>query len=53
MTVRAERTGALGRGLAALIPQRPSTGGPIEIPLARIRSNPYQPRRRVDQAALA
>jgi ParB family chromosome partitioning protein len=53
MTVRAERTGALGRGLAALIPQRATGNGPVEIPLARIRSNPYQPRRRVDQTALA
>ena len=53
MTVRAERTGALGRGLAALIPQRATGNGPVEIPLARIRSNPYQPRRRVEQTALA
>jgi ParB family chromosome partitioning protein len=47
-----ERTGALGRGLAALIPQRAATGGPLEIPLARITQNPYQPRRRVDDGRL-
>ena len=56
MAVRSERhhTG-LGRGLASLIPQRPGTGapGPLEIPIERIRRNPYQPRKRVDAEALA
>lgn len=52
-TGRTERTGALGRGLAALIPQRSVANGLVEIPLARIRQNPYQPRRRVDEARLA
>ena len=52
MTVRAERSGALGRGLAALIPQRSPTNAPTEIPLARIRFNPYQPRKRMDEARL-
>jgi ParB family chromosome partitioning protein len=43
----------LGRGLAALIPQRPATGaGAIEIPLDRIRDNPRQPRLRMDDDAL-
>jgi ParB family chromosome partitioning protein len=55
MAVRSERhhTG-LGRGLAALIPQRPSVGAPaaLEIPIDRIRRNPYQPRKRVDEEAL-
>ena len=35
---------SLGRGLASLIPQRPrGQPAPIEIPLDRIRANPYQP----------
>ena len=43
----------LGRGLASLIPQRARPArGTIEIPLARIRPNPYQPRKRIDDAAL-
>ena len=53
MTVRSDRPQGLGRGLAALIPQRPAaTGGSIEIPLARIRENPRQPRLRMDDEAL-
>lgn len=44
----------LGRGLAALIPQRaPQGGGSIEVPLDRIRENPRQPRLRMDPDALA
>jgi ParB family chromosome partitioning protein len=47
MTVRPERTTGLGRGLSALIPQRPpGQPGPIEITVARVRPNPNQPRRR-------
>jgi ParB family transcriptional regulator, chromosome partitioning protein len=53
MTVRSDRPQGLGRGLAALIPQRSTTTtGSIEIPLARIRENPRQPRLRMDDAAL-
>lgn len=53
MTVRSERPQGLGRGLAALIPQRSSTTtGSIEIPLARIRANPRQPRLRFDDETL-
>jgi ParB family chromosome partitioning protein len=54
MTAPSDRTTtALGRGLAALIPPRdPSATAPLEIPLDRIRRNPYQPRRRVEQEAL-
>ena len=53
MTVRSERPQGLGRGLAALIPQRgPTSSGSIEIPLARIRENPRQPRLRMDDDAL-
>lgn len=44
----------LGRGLSALIPQRPTAVvAPVEIPLSRIEPNPYQPRDIVDEAALA
>jgi ParB family chromosome partitioning protein len=54
MTVRPERSQGLGRGLAALIPQRPTSHpGTLEIPIARIRPNPYQPRKRMDEAELA
>ena len=54
MTVRSEKPQGLGRGLAALIPQRgPTTDGSLEIPLARIRENPRQPRLRMDDEALA
>jgi ParB family transcriptional regulator, chromosome partitioning protein len=53
VTVRSDRPQGLGRGLAALIPQRSSnTTGSIEIPLVRIRENPRQPRLRMDDAAL-
>ena len=54
MTIRSDRPQGLGRGLAALIPQRaaPSSGS-IEIPLSRIRENPRQPRLRIADDALA
>jgi ParB family chromosome partitioning protein len=51
MTVRPS-TG-LGRGLAALIPQRsPTGGGTIDVPIDRIRDNPRQPRLRMADDAL-
>ncbi len=50
MTIRSERS--LGRGLGALIPPRPAGDGTHEIPLARIRSSPFQPRRRMDEPEL-
>lgn len=54
MTVRSDRPQGLGRGLAALIPQRSATStASIEIPLARIRENPRQPRLRIDDEALS
>jgi ParB family chromosome partitioning protein len=54
MTVRPERPQSLGRGLASRIPQRHAgQPGPTEIPTDRIRSNPYQPRHHMDEAALA
>ena len=54
MTVRPERAQGLGRGLSALIPARPDVRpGPIDIPLASIRPNPDQPRRRFGEAEMA
>ncbi len=53
MTVRPDRQQGLGRGLAALIPQRAAhTTGSTEIPISRVRPNPRQPRQRMDQAEL-
>jgi ParB family transcriptional regulator, chromosome partitioning protein len=46
------RTGGLGRGLAALIPQRDEPGSSIELPIAAISHNPFQPRQFVDQERL-
>ncbi|HUQ77705.1 MAG TPA: ParB/RepB/Spo0J family partition protein [Patescibacteria group bacterium] len=53
MTIRSERHAGLGRGLAALIPQRTQASSTSEIPLDRIRPNPRQPRQRIDPAELA
>lgn len=54
MTVKPERPQGLGRGLAALIPQRTGgTPGPIDLLIDHIRPNPYQPRRHFDPAELA
>jgi ParB family chromosome partitioning protein len=48
-----ERHSGLGRGLGALIPQtNPAGAAPVEIPISRIKGNPYQPRQRVEQRAL-
>lgn len=52
MTVRPERQHGLGRGLAALIPQRAQAGGSVEIPIERITANPRQPRQSIEQAEL-
>ncbi len=52
MTVRPDRVQGLGRGLAALIPQRGTSGGSIEVPIDRVRANPRQPRQRFDSAEL-
>ena len=52
MTVRSDRSQGLGRGLAALIPQRANPTGSIEIPIARVATNPRQPRQRIGQAEL-
>jgi ParB family chromosome partitioning protein len=54
MTLPADRhTSALGRGLASLIPQRAAAPTAIiEVPLARVAPNPFQPRHRIDEASL-
>ncbi|MGC8634340.1 MAG: ParB/RepB/Spo0J family partition protein [Candidatus Limnocylindrales bacterium] len=47
------RTAGLGRGLASLIPSGTAAmAAPAEIPLDRIRANPYQPRKAMGDAAL-
>jgi len=54
MTVRPERSQGLGRGLAALIPQRaPAVPVTIDVPIGRVRPNPLQPRKRFDAEGLA
>ncbi|HUG49346.1 MAG TPA: ParB/RepB/Spo0J family partition protein [Candidatus Limnocylindria bacterium] len=53
MTTDDRRTsGGLGRGLAALIPQRQEGRGTVELPISAIARNPYQPRRSVEMEAL-
>ena len=52
MTVRPDRQQGLGRGLAALIPQRAHAAGSTEIAISRIQPNPRQPRQRMDEAEL-
>jgi ParB family chromosome partitioning protein len=54
VTVKADRSGsALGRGLASLIPQRHTNEAAIvEVAVARVAPNPYQPRRRMDDGRL-
>jgi len=52
MTVKPERHSGLGRGLSSLIPQRAQQVSTTEIPLARIRPNPRQPRQRMDPGEL-
>jgi ParB family chromosome partitioning protein len=53
MTAEVRRSGGLGRGLAALIPQRDEPAASVELPISAIRHNPYQPRKGIDQASLA
>jgi ParB family chromosome partitioning protein len=53
MNSRTERGGALGRGLSSLIPQRAvPEAAVLEVQLARITPNPYQPRRHMDDTGL-
>jgi ParB family chromosome partitioning protein len=52
--LRRDRASGLGRGISALIPQRPApAGGSVDVAIDRIRPNPRQPRRRFDETALA
>jgi ParB family chromosome partitioning protein len=53
MTVETQRhrTG-LGRGLASLIPPSADERQPLDVPLDRIRRNPYQPRTNVEAGQL-
>lgn len=54
MTAPTSRSGSgLGRGLAALIPTRDESRGAVELPIAAISRNPYQPRRQFENDALA
>jgi ParB family transcriptional regulator, chromosome partitioning protein len=54
VTVRPERAQGLGRGLAALIPQRSEVRATAtDLPIASIRPNPDQPRRRFGDAEMA
>jgi ParB family chromosome partitioning protein len=52
VTLKSERHHGLGRGLDALIPQRQHAASSVEIPIARVRPNPRQPRQRIDAAEL-
>lgn len=52
MTAEIRRSGGLGRGLAALIPQRDEPAASVELPISAIRHNPYQPRKGIEQASL-
>jgi len=53
MTTDTNRPSAgLGRGLAALIPQREQQRQPTELAIAEIKRNPYQPRQFVDTNGL-
>jgi len=49
------RRSGLGRGLGALIPTEVTSTGTAyrEVPIAAIRPNPHQPRRRFDEEAMA
>jgi ParB family chromosome partitioning protein len=53
VTAEVRRSGGLGRGLAALIPQRDEPAASVELPISAIRHNPFQPRKGVEQANLA
>ena len=53
MTTDTRRTNSgLGRGLAALIPQRDDRATSVELPISAISRNPYQPRQAFDPGQL-
>ncbi len=43
---------ALGKGLGALIPEGPEGRNVLDLPVGKIKSNPYQPRTRLDTDSL-
>jgi len=43
---------ALGKGLGALIPEEPDGRNVVDLPVQEIKSNPYQPRSKVDSDSL-
>ena len=45
-------TSGLGRGLAALIPQREEKPGSVDLAISAISGNPYQPRQAFEQEQL-
>jgi ParB family transcriptional regulator, chromosome partitioning protein len=54
MTTDMRKPGSgLGRGLAALIPQRDESRPPTELLISEIARNPYQPRQDLDEKGLA
>ena len=54
MTAEMRRPGSgLGRGLAALIPQRDEQRAPVELLISAIARNPFQPRVDFEQSQLA
>src|SRR4051812_9498295 len=53
MTTDLRRTsGGLGRGLAALIPQRDDQPASVDLAISAISRNPYQPRQAFEQSQL-
>jgi ParB family chromosome partitioning protein len=53
VTADLRRAGSgLGRGLAALIPQREDAQSSVDLPIAAIARNPYQPRQAFERAQL-
>jgi ParB family transcriptional regulator, chromosome partitioning protein len=53
MTTDMPRTSSgLGRGLAALIPQRQDSRATLELPISAIARNPYQPRQHLEPDGL-
>ena len=53
MTTDLRRSGSgLGRGLSALIPQREDQSASVELPIAAITRNPFQPRQAFEQTQL-
>jgi len=43
---------ALGKGLGALIPEEPEGRNILDLPVSEVKSNPYQPRSKIDTDGL-